>query len=66
MTMAGPALAMAAELLTNSPAPIMPPMEIMVMWRGCSDRLSSGGLLSLGSLMAPLLGDSLSFQGSKS
>ena len=29
--MAGPVAAMAAELLTNRPAPIMPPIEIMVM-----------------------------------
>jgi hypothetical protein len=31
---------MAALLLTNSPAPMMPPMVIMNMWRGCSERLS--------------------------
>src|ERR1700732_5255473 len=42
--MAGPVAAMAALLLTNSPAPTIPPIEIMVMWRGCSERLSSGML----------------------
>jgi len=36
--MAGPVAAIAALLLTNSPAPIIPPIEIMVMWRGCSER----------------------------
>src|ERR1700680_582831 len=40
--MAGPVAAIAALLLTNSPAPIIPPIEIMVMWRGCRERLSSG------------------------
>ena len=32
---------MAALLLTNNPAPMIPPMEIMAMWRGFSERLSS-------------------------
>ena len=31
----------AVLLLTNSPAPMIPPMEIMVRWRPLSDLLSS-------------------------
>ena len=40
-TTAGPVTAMAALLLTNSPAPTMPPMVIMNMCRGRRLRLSS-------------------------
>jgi hypothetical protein len=38
---------MAALLPTNSPAPTMPPMEIMAMWRGFSERLSSCDIMNL-------------------
>jgi hypothetical protein len=34
--------AMALEELTNSPAPMIPPIEIMVTWRVRSDLLSLG------------------------
>jgi len=33
-------LVMAVLLPTNRPAPMMPPMEIIVKWRPCSERLS--------------------------
>ena len=38
---AGPAAAIAALLPTKSPAPITPPIVIIVMWRGSRVRLSS-------------------------
>ncbi len=38
---AGPAAAIAALLPTNRPAPMTPPIVIIVMWRGSSVRLSS-------------------------
>jgi hypothetical protein len=38
---------MAALLPTNSPAPMIPPMEIMAMWRGCSERLNSDDIIDL-------------------
>src|SRR6516162_1315829 len=50
--MAGPVAAIAALLPTNSPAPMMPPIEIIVTWRGCSKRLSSGMSLPLFRLAA--------------
>ena len=40
-TMAGPAAAMAALLPTNRPAPMTPPIVIMVTWRDSRERLSS-------------------------
>ncbi len=39
--MAGPTAAMEALLPTNSPAPMIPPIEIISRWRGFSERLSS-------------------------
>ena len=39
---AGPVLAIEVLLPTNRPAPMIPPIEIIVMWRGRRDRLSSG------------------------
>src|ERR1700722_13566830 len=41
MKLAGPPAMMEVLLLTNSPAPMMPPMEIIVRWRPFSERLSS-------------------------
>src|SRR5689334_15167387 len=38
--MMGPAALIAALLPTKRPAPMIPPMEIIVMCRGLSDRLS--------------------------
>src|SRR5437762_4899898 len=45
---AGPTAAMATLLPTNSPAPMMPPMVIMEMWRGFSERLRAGSAGSAG------------------
>src|ERR1700733_3563884 len=41
MKLAGPPAMMDVLLLTNRPAPLMPPIEIMVRWRGFSERESS-------------------------
>ena len=41
MKLAGPPAMMEVLLLTNRPAPMMPPMEIIVRWRPFSERLSS-------------------------
>src|ERR1700737_975592 len=41
MKLAGPPAMMAVLLLTNKPAPMMPPMDIIVRWRPFSERLSS-------------------------
>ncbi len=46
---AGPAAAMAALLPTNRPAPMTPPIVIIVMWRGSRVRLSSCDLATWGS-----------------
>ena len=49
MKLAGPPAMMEVLLLTNRPAPIMPPMEIIVRCRPLRERLSSflgaGGVL---------------------
>src|ERR1700683_406621 len=45
MKLAGPAAMMEVLLPTNLPAPMIPPMEIMVKWRPLSERLSSCGWL---------------------
>src|SRR6202163_2501744 len=41
MKLAGPPAMMEVLLLTNRPAPMIPPMEIIVKWRPFSERLSS-------------------------
>ena len=41
MKLAGPPAMMEVLLLTNRPAPMIPPMEIIVRWRPFSERLSS-------------------------
>src|ERR1700694_3388845 len=41
MKLAGPPAMMAVLLLTKRPAPMMPPMDIIVKWRPFSERLSS-------------------------
>src|ERR1700738_801129 len=41
MKLAGPAAMMEVLLLTNRPAPMIPPIEIMVRWRGFKERDSS-------------------------
>jgi hypothetical protein len=41
MKLAGPAAMIAVLLLTKSPAPMIPPIEIMVKWRALRERLSS-------------------------
>jgi hypothetical protein len=41
MKLAGPPAMMDVLLLTNRPAPMMPPIEIMVRWRGFKERESS-------------------------
>ena len=45
---AGPTAAMATLLPTNNPAPMMPPMVIIEMWRGFSERLRVGSAGSAG------------------
>src|ERR1700686_274971 len=59
MKLAGPPAMMAVLLLTNSPAPMMPPMEIIVKWRPFSERLSSylgaDGLAKFGWFIGHLL-----------
>src|ERR1700677_2986927 len=41
MKLAGPPAMMEVLLLTNRPAPMIPPMEIIVKWRPFSERLST-------------------------
>src|SRR5450631_2421553 len=41
MKLAGPPAMMDVLLLTNRPAPMIPPIEIIVKWRPLSERLSS-------------------------
>src|SRR6266851_3767103 len=41
MKLAGPPAMMEVLLLTNRPAPMIPPMDIIVKWRPFSERLSS-------------------------
>src|SRR6266404_1242817 len=41
MKLAGPPAMMDVLLLTKRPAPMMPPIEIMVRWRGFKERESS-------------------------
>ena len=58
MKLAGPAAMMEVLLLTNRPAPMMPPMDIMVKCRPLRERLSSflgggTGSSSIGSSVIP-------------
>src|SRR5580692_6180791 len=41
MKLAGPPAMIEVLLLTNKPAPMIPPMDIMVRWRPFRERLSS-------------------------
>jgi hypothetical protein len=41
MKLAGPPAMIEVLLLTNRPAPMMPPMDIIVKWRPFNERLSS-------------------------
>src|SRR5208283_3625919 len=57
MNEAGPAAMIAVLLLTNSPAPMIPPMEVMVRWRPLSDLLSSFFGADCSGVMETLIGN---------